>query len=251
MNAWDLAAKAQLERLSQMANAYYRRNACWRNFFAIITILGAVLLSAYIYMDQKPIEQTLGKIWPLGVVEVVLLFSTIIFARHARDWREFVKRNNVEETNGKEDGTMKAMGVIFCVLLAIAAIMGLGWVVQGNDFFMYKVFAPKYENVRRQVFENTKSYNQGTIQEVAKYKLEYDKSSDPAVKQALASAILHEVADFPEDRLPVDLRMFIEKLKSPAAAISVTPTPAPTAVSAPASAEVPAPATPTIPNFNK
>ena len=44
------------------------------------------------------------------------------------------------------------------------------------DLGMFKFFAPKYENVRREVFENTKSYTHGKIQDLAKYKDEYDKA---------------------------------------------------------------------------
>lgn len=41
---------------------------------------------------------------------------------------------------------MKTVAVILGVLLVI---LGLTWLFQGNDFFMYKVFAPRQEAVRR------------------------------------------------------------------------------------------------------
>src|SRR3989344_5595148 len=88
----------------------------------------------------------------------------------------------------------------------------ISWVVQGNDFFLYKVFAPQRENVRRQVFENTKSYNQGMVQELQNMQFEYVKA-DEEHKKALASIILHRAADFPEDKMPDDLRLFIADLK--------------------------------------
>ena len=58
---------------------------------------------------------------------------------------------------------MKIVGI--CVL-AIILLLGLGWLVTGNDFFLFKVFAPKYEQVRRETFEQSKAYNQGMIQEL-------------------------------------------------------------------------------------
>lgn len=55
----------------------------------------------------------------------------------------------------------KMLGVVFgCV----AAVMALGWIFQGNDWFMYRFFAPRYEQVRRQTYEQTKSYRQGSVQ---------------------------------------------------------------------------------------
>ncbi len=94
----------------------------------------------------------------------------------------------------------------------IVAILALTWVAQGNDFFLYKTFAPKYEDVRRQTFENTKSYRQGMVQELQNMQFEYVKAS-PEHQAALADIILRRAADFPEDQMPVDLRDFVGKLR--------------------------------------
>jgi len=105
--------------------------------------------------------------------------------------------------------TIKAIGT---GILSVVIILGIVWGLQGNDFFMYKFFAPKYENARRQVFEQTKSYNQGMVQELQNMQFDYVKA-DKDHKDALASIILHRAADFDENRLPNDLRSFIQQLK--------------------------------------
>ena len=61
---------------------------------------------------------------------------------------------------------MKASHVIGLIIAFFVLMFGLTWAVQGNDFFMYKVFAPKYEQVRRTTFEQSKAYNQGMVQEL-------------------------------------------------------------------------------------
>jgi hypothetical protein len=100
-----------------------------------------------------------------------------------------------------------------CALVVFTLVGGaLAWVVQGNDFFLYKVFAPRQENIRREVFENTKSYKQGMVQELQNLQVEYLKA-DKEHKQAIASIILQRSADFPEDQMPADLRQFIWGLK--------------------------------------
>ena len=110
---------------------------------------------------------------------------------------------------------MRDLSILIVIIVGfILFILGLSWVVQGNDFFMYKVFAPKQEAVRREVFEETKSYNQGMVQELQNMQFEYIKAS-PSQKEALASIILHRAADYPEDRLPVDLKYFIQSLRTP------------------------------------
>ena len=99
------------------------------------------------------------------------------------------------------------------IFLAIIVIfLGISWIVTGNDFFLYKYFAPKQEAVRREVFEQSKAYNQGTIQELQDMEFQYEQA-DSAHKTALASIILHRAADFDENKLPRDLYDFIQKLK--------------------------------------
>lgn len=106
---------------------------------------------------------------------------------------------------------MKIFGI---GILVVTAVLGLAWAIQGNDFFMYQMFAPRYESVRRQVFENTRSYNQGMIQELENMQFQYEQA-DASHKQALASIILHRAAGYNLDDpdVPNDLRVFITQLQ--------------------------------------
>ena len=109
---------------------------------------------------------------------------------------------------------MNGRQITLLVVELFVSILALTWVFTGNDFFLYKVFAPKQEQVRRQVFEQTKAYNQGMIQELQNMQFEYVKAT-PEQKDALASIILHRSADFDLDQpqVPTDLRQFILELK--------------------------------------
>jgi len=104
----------------------------------------------------------------------------------------------------------KGLGI---VLGSIVFILCISWIFTGNDFFLYKYFAPKQESVRREVFEQSKAYNQGMIQELQNMQFEYEKA-DSAHQTALASIILHRAADYDENKMPTDLRDFIQKLKN-------------------------------------
>ena len=105
------------------------------------------------------------------------------------------------------------MKTALVIIGCIVAILALTWIAQGNDFFMYKVFSPRQEAVRRQVFEQSKAYNQGMVQELQNMQFQYEQA-DAKHKDALASIILHRAADFDENKLPADLHAFIEKLKT-------------------------------------
>ena len=106
--------------------------------------------------------------------------------------------------------TAKIVGMILVAILLLVVIL---FATQTLDWAMLRFWAPKYEQVRRETFEQTKSYNQGMIQELQNMQFEYQKA-DPEQKDALAKIILHRAADFPEDKLPYDLAAFIQKLKS-------------------------------------
>ena len=101
------------------------------------------------------------------------------------------------------------------VLIAIGVLVGvlvLGWLFQGNDFFMYRVFAPQYEAVRRETFEQSKSYRQGMVQELQNMQFEYERAT-PEQKIALRSIILHRSADIPADVLTPSLNTFLSQLR--------------------------------------
>jgi hypothetical protein len=108
---------------------------------------------------------------------------------------------------------MKTRYAILGIVGFLVIVFGLSWLVQGNDFFLYKVFAPRQEAVRREVFEQSKAYNQGMIQELQNMQFEYVKAA-PEHRQALASIILHRAADYDDNKLPADLRTFVRDLRA-------------------------------------
>ena len=112
---------------------------------------------------------------------------------------------------------MKAIvaGLVAFVLV-ISVLFGLAWAAEGNNFFMYKFFAPKQEAVRREVFEKSKAYNQGMVQELENMQFDYTKEKDPDAKAALRSVILHRASGYNMDdpSVPKSLITFISELKT-------------------------------------
>lgn len=103
-------------------------------------------------------------------------------------------------------------------LIGFTAVLGIMFVwfildfaLNLGDLAMFKFFAPKVEQVRRETFEQSKAYRSGSVQELENMQFEYIKA-DPAHKAALASIIRHRAADLPSDALPSDLYSFIKNL---------------------------------------
>ena len=100
------------------------------------------------------------------------------------------------------------------ILAIVGGVLGVGaltWGVAYHDLIFTSFFSPKYENVRRKTFEQSKSFRTGAVQELQNMQFEYIKA-DPAHKVALADIIRHRAAEVPADAMPTDLQSFISNL---------------------------------------
>lgn len=106
------------------------------------------------------------------------------------------------------------MKTIALAIAGISGLLALVWLAQGSDLFMTSVFAPKYEAVRRQTFEQSKAYNEGMIHELRSAQLDYVRAKSDAERQALAAYVLHEVGGYGASKLPSDLQAFVSELSA-------------------------------------
>ncbi len=109
------------------------------------------------------------------------------------------------------------MKIVGYVLIGILALILLGSLAFGMEWAGIKwtgFFGPKKEAVRREVFKQTRSYNEAKEQELLKYRLEYLRVKDPLDKQAIASTIRMAFADYDENLLESsELRAFLKQMK--------------------------------------
>ena len=101
-------------------------------------------------------------------------------------------------------------GFFVIVILLLVVV----WILDANDLAHYAVFAPRPEAIRRHTFEQSKAYNQGMVQNMEHEHLEYIRDKNPEERAAIASIVLHDAADYPEDQLPTDLTTWIDQLRS-------------------------------------
>ena len=100
------------------------------------------------------------------------------------------------------------------LLAVIGGVLGIGaltWGVAYHELIFTSFFNPKFEDVRRNTFERSKSFRTGAIQELQNMEFEYIKA-DPAHKKALADIIRHRAAEIPANAMPTDLQSFISNL---------------------------------------
>jgi len=110
---------------------------------------------------------------------------------------------------------MKAFGTACAVIAGIALLVVLAFTFEIGGLQWKSFFAPKYAAVERQVFKETRSYNEAKVQALVKYRRQYITASDED-KEALAGLIRVEFAEFyadgKADELEPSLRKFLRNV---------------------------------------
>ena len=99
------------------------------------------------------------------------------------------------------------------VILAVSGVLGATWLFQGNDFFLQRYFAPKYEAVRRDVMIESRAYSEATTRRLYDLKRQMAQAKSEDEKATIRAMARHEVQAFDASRLPHDLRTFAEQVR--------------------------------------
>lgn len=99
--------------------------------------------------------------------------------------------------------------VVIVIVLFLVLIFGLEWL--GLAWKRY--FEPKHRSVERQVFKETRSYNEGVVQQLADYRLQYLQAETEQDRKAILSTVRHQFGEYDENRLSPELSSFLRKAK--------------------------------------
>ncbi len=95
---------------------------------------------------------------------------------------------------------------ILILILVIIILFGIEYL----DLKLTRFFASRRENIKREVFENTKSYTHGKIQDLAKYYREYYEAESEADKQIIVKLIRIQFVEFDATQISNnDLKKFL------------------------------------------
>lgn len=109
--------------------------------------------------------------------------------------------------------TLLAIGGFLAAILLALVLFGLSFGFEVLGIKKEGVTQPMREDVRREVFEGTRSYNEGKEQQLAKYRLEWMKG-DAATKAALEATIQASFANFDKNKLnSFELMQFLTQVR--------------------------------------
>lgn len=104
------------------------------------------------------------------------------------------------------------MKITLITMGMIIALAGLSFAMQGLGLINLKFWGVKYEDARRDVFEQSKSYNHGMIRDIENLCLQYAELESETHKQAIASTIRHRKSAFTGE-FPVHVRKCLQNIK--------------------------------------
>lgn len=111
--------------------------------------------------------------------------------------------------DASDAGTILLWGVVFILIIGVFSFVG-----NSIGLWQLEFFGTKKANIERNIFDNTKSQVQGTIQALSTYRLEYKTATTEAHKSALREAIILEYdAMARKDLVPGNLVQFIESIR--------------------------------------
>lgn len=108
---------------------------------------------------------------------------------------------------------LKGIIITSIIILVMICLIGFAFLSELIGLHWMHYFGVKESNIEREMFEETKSYNEGKIQDLIKYKYEYDLA-DEKEKQIIANTIRHMFADYDEEKIKSEeLKTFLKKIK--------------------------------------
>jgi len=110
--------------------------------------------------------------------------------------------------------TLAIFGGVVAIIAASALmlLLALGMGILSLEWKRY--FNPKHANVEREVFKETRSYNEGMLQQLIDYRLQYYQSDDEDAQAAILSTVRHMYAEYDESKIEMsELRSFVKLAK--------------------------------------
>jgi hypothetical protein len=104
--------------------------------------------------------------------------------------------------------------IIGLIAFFLVSIVGAGWFFTENNYRMQAHYAPKFEDVRRETYEHSRAFTEGTIRDLQNLQLEYARSPDAASKDTIRSVARHRLADIDIETLPASVRTFARDMES-------------------------------------
>jgi len=106
-----------------------------------------------------------------------------------------------------------AFKIAVAFIFGTAVVIVMAVMLSGANLEMTRFFGTRMESIKTDIYRENKSYIEGTRRDLREMMVEYAKAETEAHRSAIKSLILHRAGELDRDRLPQDLRDFINTLE--------------------------------------
>jgi N-acetyl-anhydromuramyl-L-alanine amidase AmpD len=100
-------------------------------------------------------------------------------------------------------------------LVCFIGINIFAWMTGLADLQFYRYFGKQQANVQREIFKENKSYVEGMVSDLAKYKYELTIEKDPIAKRAIVDLIIDKYGNFDITKLEdISLQRFLIDIRN-------------------------------------
>ena len=99
-------------------------------------------------------------------------------------------------------------GVVLLVAILIGLFVGVPWL----RLQAMRLYGTEIESAKTDIYMQNKGFVEGTRRELRELHVDYVKANE-SQKEALASLILHRAGELDPERLPKDIREFLQDIK--------------------------------------
>ena len=103
------------------------------------------------------------------------------------------------------------LGTIGAIVMFVGLIVGIVFGAPWLTLQVKRMWGTELQSVETDIYRENKSYVEGTVRDLRELRVDYVKATD-SQKEALRSLILHRAGELDWDRLPRDVREFLEEL---------------------------------------
>jgi len=104
--------------------------------------------------------------------------------------------------------------VIFYSIVGVIGFLAVSFLIGVYGLGMDAFFRPKYENIKRNTFENTQSYVHGAVKNLARLMQQYNETDDLDDKEIIQDSIRQQFAEFDSEKIQsYKLKNFLEKMR--------------------------------------
>ncbi len=107
----------------------------------------------------------------------------------------------------EQQSFLKWVVIVGLGILLLAAIGG------GGRYVYLQTWGVRTADMERAVFEESKSYVQGTIRDLDNLRIQYYKTDNPTERAVLRETMRHRLVAFPDDKVPDHLKEFVAELR--------------------------------------